>query len=529
MKKDVVAYLAKEGVTKDDFIDRSSRPQRIEINHDDLVAELYIKRKESTPQWLELFSDIDISDALRKQSTLRGLLLVESGDRLIALTFGHGRSLIKQHLIVRGFGLRVAMNLGNPKQLKSIDKSTLDKVSLNTRSQAAKNTGVEDFGFEFDHEILKSLTAIVDGDDEDLEIVSGKDSVSLYTDIRFDTIQEIVDRLIEAYKLEDFRRTYPWAEDIEPERDGLIVDALDELVVTKLNRGEIDGLWMSPPEIIDYMDFSGFVYRQRDPIVKYQELNLPSFISDAGFRGDLTVSSLKSKKVCIYNASESYKEHWSAFRCLNGEMDLDGARYILNDGQWYKIKQSFYEEVCDFFNGIKKSNLLFPDYQGRKEGPYLRSIANDVDLALLDQKWVRPNGVTNNLEFCDLLSSCNGIIHVKKYGASSVLNHLFAQAYQSIEMLVNSPEVIERVNEHLANTKLTLNFDPNISPRVQRIVLAIMDHRNGDLDIPFFAKVNLRQYVRKITAMGFAVELAKINMGLPMTDLELKAEEKALA
>jgi uncharacterized protein (TIGR04141 family) len=456
------------------------------------------------------------------------LLLVESNDRLLAITFGHGRSLINQNVIVRGFGLRVAMNLGDPTKLKSLDKSTLDKVSLNTRSQSAKKTGVENFGFEYDHDILKSITAVVESEENELEVISGYDSVSLYTEVRFNTIQDIADRLTEAFDQQNFRETYPWSEYIEAERDLRTCEELERIVINLFNNDQLNDFWMTPPEVLDYMNFSGFVYRENSNPVLNQELSLSDFLINAGFRGRITVSSFKNKKIYVYDSTEQCHEKWSAFRCLNGEIDYDGTRYILNDGCWFHVKQSFYNEVCDYFSRLDTSALIFPDYQGRNEGHYLRTIANDTDLALLDQKWVRPEGVSNVLEFCDLYTQCKAIIHVKKYGSSSLLNHLFAQAFQSIEMLMNSPEVVDQVNVHLSNTSLSLSYDSETSPREHRIILAIMDHRQGDFDFPFFAKVTLRHYVRKIKSMGFNVELARIPIGTLLTQHELTQEEALL-
>lgn len=523
MKQAVIAYLAKDGITREELIDTSTNPTLFEINDANLSAQLFLKKSENMPKWLDLFEDVDIAEDTKIQTSIRGVLVVESRGRLLALTFGHGRSLINQQMIVRGFGLRVALNLGDPKQLKSLDKSTVDKVALNTRSQSARNTGVEDFGFEHDHEILKSLSAVVINDDN-LEIVSGNDSVSLYTEVQLDIIQSIADRLFDAYELDVFRQAYPWIEYIKPEPESSINNALDQILIHALNDRQYQDFWMAPPDMIDYTNFSGFGYREIDSPYLDQELNLSNFLTNTRFRGDITISSFKNKKIFIYDASGECTKKWSAFRCLNGEIDYDGNRYILNDGRWYQIKQSFYDEVCDYFNELDISELQFPEHQGLREGPYLRSIANDVDLVLLDQKWVRPDGVSNNLEFCDLLSQCNGIIHVKKYGSSALLNHLFAQAYQSIEMLVNSPEVIDQVNVHLNGTALNLAFDHTMSPRNHRIILAIMDHRTEDFTFPFFAKVSLRHYARKIKSMGFNVELAKIPIGNRLSDEQLAAQ-----
>ncbi|WDE08775.1 TIGR04141 family sporadically distributed protein [Thalassomonas viridans] len=512
MKLNMVAYLAKSENVIEDIVNTSSNPIYHPIDVSNLNGHLFLKQSPSTPEWSNLFSGADIPPGSFAQRTVKGLFVLEVEERYLAFTFGHGRSLLNKHCIERGFGLRVAMNLGDPRQLKSIDKSTLDKVALNTRSQSSKNTGVEDFSFEFDHEIMKSITAIVDREDEELEIISGKDSVAIYTEISFGMIGSLARRLIEAYEAEVYKENYPWAEYITPETDPELKSILDTLLVNALNTNSYDEFWMCAPELIDYTDFSGFRYNTKSDSTRYTELNLSSFIAGAGFRGDISPATLKSKKVYILNSTETEIDSWSFFQCISGELEHEGNKFILNDGTWYSVSDDFYLEVCNYFSQIPHSNLTFPSYGGLKEGPYLRSVCNDVDLALLDQKWVRPHGVANNLEFCDLYSNCKAIIHVKKYGSSAVLNHLFAQAYQSIEMLVNSPEVIEQVNEHLSETRITLSYD-GTAQREHRIVLAIMDHRTGDLDIPFFAKVNLRHHCRKITGMGFNVELAKIPIG----------------
>lgn len=512
MKLNIIAYLSKPDLEIDDLIDSSKSSQSENLVMGQREVKLFLRKSSNPPAWSKLFSETEITPNTFNQNSISGALAIPIHNEIIIFTFGHGRSLINKQSIVRGFGLRVAMNLGDPRQLKSIDKATLDRVSLNTRSQSSKNTGVENFNFEFDHEIMRSITAIVDRDDEELEIISGSDSVAIYTEISFATLDTLAQRLLSAYKSTDYLIHYPWAEFITPESDPVLKQALDEILVEKLNNKEFDDLWIAPPEIVPYEDFSGFKYKNTSGSPKYIELNLSSYITDAGFRGSITTSSIKNKKVYILNATETAIESWSFYRCLNGELELNNQKYILNDGVWYSVNDDFYNEVCDYFDTIPESSLTFPAYGGLNEGEYLRSIVNNIDVALLDQCWVRPKGVGNNLEFCDLYSECKAIIHVKKHGSSAVLNHLFAQASQSIEMLINSPEVIEQVNSHLSSTPLKINFTPD-QEREHRIVLAIMYPRVGALDIPFFAKVNLRNHVRKIRAMGFDVEFSKIELG----------------
>ncbi|BBL92439.1 hypothetical protein VroAM7_50920 (plasmid) [Vibrio rotiferianus] len=198
------------------------------------------------------------------------------------------------------------------------------------------------------------------------------------------------------------------------------------------------------------------------------------------------------------------------FESLNGDLTLNSLKYVLNDGRWYHVKKSFAKEVEDFFELLPRwHGLEDKPYMDQRECCYLRRIADGEQIAALDQHWVRHKDVKQNYEFCDLITQCNRLIHVKHYGGSSVLSHLFAQATNGVDMMLNCPEVIPQVQEHLEDTFVSFNFSPS-GKRVHTIVLAIIFPRLSDLHIPFFSKVNLRHHVRDMQNKGFVVELAKI-------------------
>lgn len=516
MKLNVVCYLIKEGTTEEDALDKDKLSKRIAIEIDGVPCGLYIKKSRSEPKWSKLFNGLNgIDPNIFRSESVRGLLVVNIENRLFAFTFGHGRSMLKSFMVERGFGLRVTLNLGDSNQIKSIDKSTLEKVSLNTRSQTSKNTNVNDFDFEFDQEILKSICAVVeDTDSESSEVVSGCDSVSINTEIELDAFPDLAKRLLVAYRDDKYQQKYPWVDFIQFVSDPSLLQQLNQEMVKLLNEGEYDDVWISPPEVIDYNDFSGFVYKIRkdqSPCF-HSELDLSTYIAESKPRKPITIDALKRREILKFNAEEKNIGGWPVFHCMNCELSLNGETYILNDGKWYRIDSEFSESVNNFFNSLDKCQIEFPPYNGMKEGEYLREIADGENFALLDQQWIHPKGTGNRLEFCDLLSQCDAFIHVKKYGSSSVLSHLFSQASVATDFLLNDPSVQEQVNKHLEETYLSVNFNSEDSPRKYRIVLAIMQKNPGDLHLPFFSKVNLRHHARRLINMGFKVELAKINI-----------------
>lgn len=217
MKLNMVCYLIKEGMSEDEALDKKKTSPRAPILIKGTACGLYLKKSRSSPKWSKLFDDVtDIDKNIFKSESVKGLLIIPVEKRLLAFTFGHGRSMIKSFMIERGFGLKVALNIGDSEKIKSIDKSTLEKVSLNTRSQTSKNTHVSDFDFEFDTEILKSICAVVESDEnENTEIISGCDSVSINTDVELDIFPYLAKRLLDAYRDEKYKEKYPWVDFIQ--------------------------------------------------------------------------------------------------------------------------------------------------------------------------------------------------------------------------------------------------------------------------------------------------------------------------
>lgn len=515
MKRNVVAFLSKEDLSIKDIQSKKKEfSSYFKDDEDDLV--LCLSSHTSPAEWASLFSGYNIGEMHFRQKTVKGAFFVKVERRYVIFTFGHGRSLIDKSAIERGFGLRVSMNLGDPEQLKSIDKSTLDRVARNTRSQVARNSGIQDFDFAFDHEILKSITAIVNKSDEDLEMVSGNDSVSLYTEIEADKFKDIAERLVLAYFDDKYKDEYPWAEFIGLESDPEIIEKLESLLVQKFKENDIGGFWLAPPKIIDYHDFSGFVYSTKsvrnEAPCKHPELKLDVFLAVAPFKSkeSISITTLKTKDIFLFNGDDRQIDSFGFFDSLNGELEFNGLKYVLNDGRWYHVKQSFAKEVESYFDSLPRwDGLEKKPYKDLRECCYLRRVADSEQIAVLDQHWVRQKDVKQNYEFCDLLTQCGRIIHVKHYGGSSVLSHLFAQAANGLNMMLNCPEVIPQVQEHLEDTYISFDFSPQ-GKRLHKIVLAIIYPHQGDIHIPFFSKVNLRHHAREMQNKGFTVELAKI-------------------
>lgn len=516
MKLNVTVFLLKEGRQRGDALSTDSKPTHVEIDFNGSKADFYWKKMNSTPRWAQLFAESESIDTTQMRGgSIQGLLVLERNNRIFCFTFGHARHLIDTLSIERYFGLKVALSLSDPELIKSIDKSTIDKTPLRLRAQSSKHISISEFEFKFDWEILKSLTGVVEnGDDEDYEVVSGSDSVSLYTDISLNLIPQIADRLWSAYNDDGYKTKYPWIDYIVPVRDKSVISDLDNLILEKINNKDYNEVWAAPPALIEYTNFSGFCYKRssgRSSKTTEPDLDLSSCLKAKKAEGSITLSQLKATKVYLYSADYQELDAWPLYICLNGEIEYKNDLYLLSEGDWYQVERDFCRQINQYFENFPHSNISFPNYSGKHEDQYLIEISNTESFHLMDRKLVKPANASSPIEFCDLLTDTHDMIHVKKYSSSSVLSHLFSQAYVSAETLLSAPEVIEQVNNHLKVVgSHKFHFDSKKHPREGKIVLAIMQKRTGDLHMPFFSKVNFKQYSQKLINMGYDVELKKI-------------------
>ena len=135
-----------------------------------------------------------------------------------------------------------------------------------------------------------------------------------------------------------------------------------------------------------------------------------------------------------------------------------------------------------------------------------------MGMSLMDRKMILHGAAGSKIEVCDMYSD-NVFIHIKRYTASSGLSHLFNQGKVSTELLRNDIEfrgkVIDRMNSEGFVTNLS-----TARPDMQstQVVFAVISDSNGNLKLPFFSQVALRNatYFLKNTLDVGAVCLVKI-------------------
>jgi uncharacterized protein (TIGR04141 family) len=130
----------------------------------------------------------------------------------------------------------------------------------------------------------------------------------------------------------------------------------------------------------------------------------------------------------------------------------------------------------------------------------------------MDQKTIVHGGGHSKIEFCDILTNDRKLIHVKKYGGSSVLSHLFMQGAVSGELLVADAEFRLKLNRALPRGHKLPEPRRRPNPADFEVVYAIISASRNPLNIPFFSKVSLRSARRRLMSYGYQVTKKKIQI-----------------
>jgi len=509
-------YLIKKGLSKSESILVSAPGwKRTGISVDGKgIGQLHVEPQPAhLPSWTRFFAEARVHDGLFPPvSGASAVFFVTAAQRLFALTFGYGRHALQPGVWEERFGLLVTVNAIAPESLRSIDRKTFEENVRHTREQVSRRSSIAAFGFNVEQDLLRAVTGAPD--DESLgATMTGMDALSVSAPIRLATLPGQLRRYLSLFRARDYLKHFAWIDQIGEVHDSALKDQLDNALLDRLRSSTRERTWLAVPEVVDFRDVAGFRYgmsRKREP---FPDLHLSQFIDHIEDK-EVTIDLLRATPIICYSESTDAELHrWTVFQCLYCEIDHDGQLILLSGGKWYRVARSFVDEVKKHFDRVPRSSLRLPICRETDELTYNTRVCAESKgrWALMDRKTVSVDAARDKVEFCDIYTSNRKLVHVKRYGGSSVLSHLFAQGVVSAELLTEEASFRRAVNRFLpASHKL-----PVVRARAAdyEVIYAIVSRSKRELDLPFFSKVSLKVAVKRLRALGYAVSLAKVDAG----------------
>ncbi|AKT41525.1 DUF6119 family protein [Chondromyces crocatus] len=469
------------------------------------------------PGWLSFFEGTVAPNPKLLNASTGGVLFVEVRGRLFAITFGRGRGLLAKDCWEEGFGLRVTLNSIDAAKIKSIDHKTFEAITRHSRTQTSREGSTEDFGLDIERDLVRAVTG-----EPKIETLgrrlTGMDSLVVTGKFGLKSVPALLEHTLDRHALDDYKENFGWIDNISEVRDGQRRDELDAKLVARLKRKDVNRLWLSPPDILDWSYVGGFKYKPSEKET-HSDLSVADFLESVRDPGALHPGFLRSRRILAVDADgEQFIEEWPVYQCIYCEEDIGSDTYLLSTGKWYRIEKDFANEVNRDIKGLASTRTPLPPYKrtDTDEATYNERVARQSSgaLALMDRKIIHHGGKRSSIEFCDLFSSAREIICVKRYeGSSAPLSHLFFQALASAELWRRDAEFRKKVNRLLPRSHKISDSAKVPDATQYPIVFAIVSHQAGPIleTLPFFSRLALRNIAKRLALMGYPVSVLKID------------------
>lgn len=481
------------------------------------VGNLYHTRSfSSKPQWLDSFFGDSIDDSEIYNATASALLLVpvsiDGNLRYFAVSFGRGLALINKSCIEERFGLKTVLNTVESNSIRRIAKTEIAGSASKTNEQMPKKSEIHDFALDIERDLLNGITA--SGNDDSLlsGSITGTDPLSVSTTVQIEDLPGYLEEIFSVYKSERYKESFPWVDHIAPVRNSTLKQKLDEALIEAIKIKDIN-IWMAVPGLINWEETSGFRYQGSKEI--HDDILIDKVLET--LKNPLeSVQQLKNKQIFqIGTIDDSEIDHWSAYKCLYGELKYNGEQYCINGGEWFLIEPDYVKRINDQYSATAISSFEFPlyakDEQG--EGAYNERVCNeDSDSRILmDQRFIMHGGANSKFELCDILVRDGSFIHVKRYSGSATLSHLFNQGLTTAELVRSDSSFLKKANEKIAEAQGDGLEYQITNSQPDEVVFGIITKDTQELpDIPFFSKITFCAVKRHLEMMNIQVAIAAI-------------------
>lgn len=513
-------YLIKDGLAVADALkDADALQTHATRPGSGITGQFFLKPpRRRRARWYRDVAEIVDAGPAPETESVAACLFVEAADRLFALTFGHGWSMLEPDSFEVGFGLRVTLNAVEPASLRSVDVRTMEELTLQTRTQASRASDIATFALDDHRDLLRAVTGTPREADFGKR-VSGADSLVLASTRPITDLPVVLARALALFADTSYREAFPWVDHLARVKDRALIAQLDGLVVDALLSGETEKMHFAPPEPVNWDDIGGFRFpREQADEEPHDEFEIEDYRNSFEDLDDLTLDELKSDRVIVEsNEAGTAFPKWSVYKSLVYETEHGGATFVLTGGEWYRVATAFADDVTQRIQELQVANLALPPApKKQKEADYNRDAALALpNAALMDKVLVPVRGTRTSLELCDILTVDGDFVHVKRKNESATLSHLFAQGVVSAQTFLGDAEFRGRARALVPTTGpgfAALLPDGAPTRANYRVVYAVIAKAAGTWPeaLPFFSKLSLLTAADALRTLGVGVATQRV-------------------
>ncbi len=496
-----------------------------------LEGYIYVgESRRNVPYWKEHLNKLSINPInLSDNQSNRAVLILKYRERYFSLPFGYGSHMIDRESIVSDFGLRIAANTLSTDYLKSIDILDIDKRPIKVKQDSFGYSSKDEFSLDQVGSITEKLVGVPSNESFATKI-DGSECLKLSKYSSIENIKEIVEFAYENYNSDIYKkRGFDWIDKIVHEKDSELISKLDKKLEFMIKNNQINvevNFKSSVDEFEVEEQFIRYFIKGTGKSANKnwtEEINLEDYINWL-VKNDLNIiESFKKHQIYEYQLLDNNDFHvlnsQFVYRSIITEIEFNKNFYLIYNGNWYKIREDYIQDINSQINSLESSELKFPSFiilpngKVENEGDYNQRVAQNLqhEFILFDKNfYILPNTSGKaKVEVCDLYNpKSNNFIHVKyKKRGSSGLSHLFSQAFVSSKLISEDKDMMKFINSVLSEIDSNLIIPDDKKSKDFSVTICILEESNNKLvdALPFFSKINLLSRVKSISDLGFTV------------------------
>ena len=316
----------------------------------------------SPPKWAGKLDEYFEVNKKVQSASAAAVILFKCDSRVLACTYGHGHTMLRNDKRENDFGLLVAANSLADTNVKLVEKANLGSV-IRDFTQAAGITNLQEFNVDRALSLVRRLSGKSEKGNTSL---SGASSITLSSEFDIDQLNELGKTLLELYNSPSYKKGgFAILDKIKP------VLNIDE--ETKLNEKLLYELKTDNPsfelgvpqidtEPIGFITIGGS--RKR---AKFPDLTLEVFL--ANVEPLQNVEDFFKYQIVTHDVDGTApRKQWSFHKGLVGSLDIGSRRYALNEGKWYSIENALKDSANATFKKASRGlDKYF--YHGRLSVP----------------------------------------------------------------------------------------------------------------------------------------------------------------
>ncbi len=514
-------HLVKQGTDPKHILKGQAGLKKMDVvDGEHYIGTLYMAlAADREPSWAAMFKPYVLKFPTLKNRSHSAVLLVKNSGRWFAVTFGYGWTLLSEDVAEEKFGLRVTLNSIAEAAIRSVNVTSMEAIANHKQTQSVQHGPIRQFGIDYEQEVVRAIS----GQPADPKLgvfMVGKGPLAIRARTELSSLPLLLGLYLQQFESEAYKEKFDGIDQISEVLDPQKIESLDAELIAKLNDRETKGMWLGPPEVINWKEIEGFAFDQppttlsADPSIDdlLQELEADSSKTSVAF--------LKRRHLYGFDGNGDCVKKWSLYKSLHCEISDDVNTSILSNGTWFEVERNFVQKVNKAVDKLLVKKPLPSAKHKEVEGKYNKRIEKELGYQCADARSIVYGGGRSRLEFCDLYSPSREMIHVKRGTSSSTLSHLFQQGLLSATSMQEDESFRSKVRG-LLPTQFDDAFVQAIDTTEFEVVYAIIARHTSTTKLsrllPFFSRVVLKNAARQLKNSNYRVSVCLIDIVKPAT------------